>query len=76
MVIQAGQGTMTMCKQKLTLLLTRDPMTLFVVSKDWRKFQKIFQKFSRESSLSMLADKSDYANGLCIFPEIPEYRQQ
>jgi hypothetical protein len=66
---------MTMRKQKLTLLLTRDPMTLFVVSKDWRKFQRVFQKFSRESSLK-LADKSDYANGLCIFPEIPEYRPQ
>ena len=77
MVIQAGQSTMTMRKQKLTLLLTRDAyMTLFVVSKDWRKFHRAFQKFSRESSLSMLADKSDYANGLCIFPEIPEYRQQ
>jgi len=24
----------------------------------------------------MLADRSGYANELCIFPEIPEYRQQ
>ncbi len=75
MVIQAGLSTMTMRKQKFTLLLTMDPMTLFVVSKDWRKFQRVLQKFPRESSL-MLADKSDYANGLCIFPETPEYRQQ
>jgi hypothetical protein len=75
MVIQAGLSTITMRKQKLTLLLTRDRMTLFVVSKDWRKFQRVFQKFSRESSL-MLADKSDFANGLCIFPETPEYHQQ
>jgi hypothetical protein len=75
MVIQAGLSNMTMRKQKLTLLLTRDPMTLFVVSEDWRKFQRVFQKFSRGSSL-MLADKIDYANGLCIFPETPEYRQQ
>jgi hypothetical protein len=66
---------MTMRKQKLTLLLTRAPTTLFVVSKDWRKIPKGIPKFSRESSL-MLADKSDYANGLCIFPETPEYRQQ
>ena len=74
MVIQAGLSTMTMRIQTYTFIDKRSH-DLFVVSNDWRKFQRVFQKFSRESSL-MLADKRDYANGLCIFPETPEYRQQ
>lgn len=33
-----------MRKQKLTLLLTRDPITLFVVSKDWEEILKDIPK--------------------------------
>ena len=50
-------------------------MSLFVVE-GLEEIPKDIPKILPESSLSMLADKSDYANGLCIFPEIPEYRQQ